>query len=321
MKILVTGGTGFLGARLIPQLVADGHDIFVLTRSASSHKKLRGWGASPVQGDLENRNELVLPAVDAVVHGAALLRFAGPRKPYFHANVDGTVALLEAAKKAGAKSFVYVSAAGIVMDDRGSPVRHVDESAPTYPDSFSGYLASKARAEAIVLAANEPGFRTIALRPPAIWGPGDAFSTMLPHAIESGRFAFIERGDHAFGRCHVDNVVEAIQCALQRGTGGSAYFINDQDTQTFREFIAMIAALQDQSIEKLRSMPYGRAFAIARFLEILWTLAFRKDDPPLTRTLVRMMGVAFSTSDAAARRDLGYVGKVSLDEGVRRYRQ
>ncbi len=176
MKILVTGGTGFLGSRLIPKLVKDGHQVLALTRSASSHKNLQALGASPVEADLESSKPLSLPTIDAVMHAAAYFRFAGPRKPYFRTNVDGTAALLAAAEKAGAKTFVYISAAGIIMDDDGLPIRNADESAPTFPNHFSAYLASKARAESIVLAANKPGFRTIALRPPAIWGPGDSFS-------------------------------------------------------------------------------------------------------------------------------------------------
>jgi nucleoside-diphosphate-sugar epimerase len=171
MKILVTGGTGLLGGRLTPKLIEDGHQIVALTRSASSHAKLKAIGATPVDGDLESSMPLALPAIDAVVHAAALFRLSGPPEPFFRANVDGTAALLKAAETAGAQTFVYISAAGIIMDDAGSPIRNADESAPIFPNHFSAYLASKARAELLVLAANKPGFRTIALRPPAIWGP------------------------------------------------------------------------------------------------------------------------------------------------------
>ena len=320
MKILVTGGTGFLGSRLIPQLVKDGHEVYALTRSASSHERLQALGARPVAGDLESGEPISLPAVDAIVHAAAYFRFAGPRKPYFCTNVEGTAALLEAAEKADAKTFVYVSAAGTIMDDTGLPIRDADESAPTHPDSFSAYIASKARGEAAVLAANKPGFRTIALRPPAIWGPGDAWSRELPRAIKSGQFAFINRGEYAFVTCHVDNVIEAIQCALERGAGSHAYFINDREKITFREFIKNIASLQNLSIEKLRSMPYGLAFAMARVMEFFAAITFRKSDPPLSRSMVRMIGREFSTNDAAARRELGYVGKTSIADGLLRYR-
>src|SRR6202034_4893437 len=101
------------------------------------------------------------------------------------------------------------------------------ESAKTFPDSFSAYIASKAQGEAAVLAADRPGFRTIALRPPGIWGPGDVFSRELPHAIRSGQFAFIKRGNYPFVALHVDNLIEAIGCALTAETGGRAYFAND----------------------------------------------------------------------------------------------
>ncbi len=221
MKIAATGGSGFLGAHLIPRLVQDGHTVFALARSASSADVVRALGATPVPGDLDKPDELSLPAVDAVVHAAALFRFAGPRAPYFSANVTGTEAVLNAARLAGgAATFVYISAAAVTMDDRGTPASNIDESAPTYPRSFSGYIASKSQGEAAVLAANGPGFRTIALRPPALWGPGGPFSKQLPHAIESGQFAFIGSGEYPVSTIHVDNVVEAVQCALERGTGG-----------------------------------------------------------------------------------------------------
>ncbi|MGS0892610.1 NAD-dependent epimerase/dehydratase family protein [Burkholderia stagnalis] len=319
MKILVTGGSGFLGSRLIPQLVKDGHDVFALARSSSSDDKVRALGARPIRGDLEGSEPLSLPSLDAVVHAAAHFRFAGPRAPYFRTNVEGTAALLEAAEQAGAARFVYISAAAVVMDDRGSPVRNASESAPTFPNSFSGYIASKAQGEAAVLAADKPGFRTIVLRPPAIWGPGDAFSHAIPQAIGSGQFSFIDRGNYPCVTCHVDNVAEAVQCALERGTGGRAYFINDRGTMTFRAFIAMLAGLQGFSIDGIRSVPYWLAFTLGRLMEIGAVIRRAKDDPPLTRTMVRMIGREFTTDDSAARRELGYVGRVSRDEGLATY--
>ena len=319
MKILVTGGTGFLGRRLIPKLVEDGHQVLATTRSASSHEALRALGASPVAGDLQSREPPPLPAIDAVVHAAALFRFAGPRAPYFRTNVDGTDLLLRAAEKAGARTFVHISAAGVAMDDRGSPLRDIDETSPTHPDSFSAYLASKSRGEKLVLAADKPNFQTIAMRPSAIWGAGDGFSRELPYAISSGRFAFFDRGDYAFSTCHVDNVVEAVQCALQGSAGGRPYFINDREQQTFRDFIAMLAGVQGLSIDRVRSIPYSLAFALGGVLEAAWTVTFRKDDPPLSRSMVRMIGREFSTNDGAARNELGYVGRTSRADGLRSY--
>ena len=319
MRILVTGGTGLLGGRLIPKLVENGDHVFALARSASSHAKLRTLGAIPVDGDLETEAPLSLPAVDAVVHAAARFRFSGPPEPFFKTNVDGTAKLLASAEKAGATTFVHISAAGIIMDDPGTPARNADERAPTFPNHFSAYLASKARAESSVLAANKRGFRTLALRPPALWGPGDPFSRALPQAINSGQFAFIDRGDYAFATCHVDNVIEGIQCALERGEGGRAYFITDSEKQTFREFVASLASVQGLSIEKLRSIPYWLALTLGRLMDALWAVTRKAGDPPLSRSMMRMIGREFSVNDAAARRELGYAARTSRAAGLRSY--
>src|SRR6516225_3879277 len=310
MHILVTGGTGFLGGRLILQLARDDHQVFALTRSSASHAKLRALGASPVDADLESTAPLSLPAVDAVVHAAALFRFSGPREPFFHTNVDGTARLLVSAENAGARIFVHISAAGIITDDAGTPVRDADERAPTFPNHFSAYLASKARAESIVLAANKPGFCTLALHPPALWGPGDPFSQALPQAINSGQFAFINRGDYVF---------ETVQCALERGEGGRAYFITDQEKQTFREFVASLASVQGLSIEKLRSMPYWFALTLGRLMDAAWVILRKDGDPPVSRSMMRMIWREFNVSDAAARRELGYIGRTSRAGGLRSY--
>lgn len=308
-----------LGRHLIPKLVQAGHRVFALTRSEASHAKLEAMGATPFDADLDSAAPLALPAIDAVVHAAALFRFSGPREPFFRTNADGTAALLRASESAGVKTFVYISAAGIIMDDGGTPVRDADETAPTFPNHFSAYLASKAQAESWVLTASKPGFRTIALRPPAIWGAGDPFSRALPEAINTGRFAFIDRGDYEFATCHVDNVIEAVQCALERGEGGRAFFIKDREVQTFREFVASLANLQGLSIDKLRSMPYWLASAIGRLFDALWAIMRKDGDPPISRSMIRMIGREFTVNDAAARRELGYIGKISRADGLQSY--
>src|SRR5260221_9116601 len=177
------------------------------------------------------------------------------------------MAITTAGMGAGPTTFIYISVGGVIMYDRGSPIHNVNESAPQFPTSFSAYNTSKARGEEAVLAASGRGFRTIAIRPPAIWGPGDPFSRGLTDAIASGSFAFIERGDYPFATCHVDNAIEAVQCALERGTSGRAYFIRDHEITTFREFIAMLADLRGASIEGLKSVSYRLAVIIGPLIE------------------------------------------------------
>jgi nucleoside-diphosphate-sugar epimerase len=318
MATFVTGGSGFLGHRILPALVQSGQTIYALSRSAESDHRLARLGAIPVRGDLV-QGIPDFPRVETVVHAAAHFRLAGPRAPYIETNVEGTRRLLQAARQAGATAFIAISAAAVVMDDGGTPIRKVTEAAATYPQSRLHYIASKAQAEAEVLAANAPGFRTLALRPPAIWGKGDAFSTALPALLKRRMFGFIDKGQVPCVTCHVDNVVEAVLCAIGSDIGGKAYFINDREPTTFRAFVIDVARSLGLDASRAPSMPYAVASGIGGFMEFLWSLAGASGDPPLSRAMVRLIGRAFTTSDAAARRDLGYVGQRTRAEGLALY--
>lgn len=319
MTTFVTGGSGFLGRRVIPALVEGGQTVYALSRSIESDRALTRLGAVPVRGDL-GQGVPDFPRVDTVIHAAAHFRLAGPRAPYFETNVDGTRRLLQTARQAGAKAFIAISAAAVVMDDAGSPLRDVTEAARTYPHSRLHYIASKAQAEAAVLSANAPGFRTLALRPPAIWGTGDAFSSALPALLKRRMFGFIDKGQFPCVSCHVDNVVEAVLCAIRSDAGGKAYFINDREPTTFRSFVIDIARSLGLDASRAPSMPYGAARRIGGVMESLWTLFGAASDPPLSRAMVRLIGREFTTSDAAARRELGYLGHRTRAEGLSHYR-
>ncbi len=319
MIVMITGGTGFLGRRLVAALLASNAKVRALSRSAHADAALAAMGAEPFRGDLAG-GPLTAPPCDLVVHAGAHFRLAGPRQPYFRTNVEGTRSLLAAAAQAGARRFVHVSAGAVVMDDHGSALRQVDEGHPTYPDSFSAYIASKAQGEAAVLAADRPGFRTLALRPPGIWGPGDAFSAALPTMLRRRRFAFVGGGRYPYATCHVDNVVEAVMCAARSDAAGRAFFVNDAEPITFRGFVEGIAGALGLDVSRAPSLPYPVARLMGGVTEGLWSLWGRAEqDPPLNRSMVRLIGREFTTSDAAARRDLGYRGRRTRSEGLAAY--
>ena len=95
---------------------------------------------------------------------------------------------------------------------------------------------------------------------------------------------------------------------MERGEGGRAFFITDQEKLTFRDFVASLASVQGLSIEKLRSMPYGIAATPGRLLDAVWAITRKDGDPPISRSMMRMIGREFSVNDVSARRELGYVG-------------
>ncbi|WP_280411465.1 NAD-dependent epimerase/dehydratase family protein, partial [Nocardia asiatica] len=177
-KVLVTGASGFLGGALVRRLVRDGeHDVSILVRRTSDLSDL-GADVDKVEliyGDLTDPASLerATRGVGVVFHSAARVDERGTREQFWNENVRATERLLEAARRAGAARFVFISSPSALMDYYGGDQLDVDESVP-YPRRYLNlYAETKAAAERSVLAADTEGFRTCALRPRAIWGAGD----------------------------------------------------------------------------------------------------------------------------------------------------
>ena len=153
VKALVTGGSGFVGGRLIQRLVGEGHAVRALARSESSAAKVVALGADAVSGDIGDRSALEQAAAgcEVVYHAAAKVGDSGPWEEFERDNVEGTRNVLEAAAAAGAKRFVHVSTEAVLI--AGDPLVNVDETAPLRTDSKAFYSRSKAMAEQVVNAA------------------------------------------------------------------------------------------------------------------------------------------------------------------------
>ncbi len=189
---LVTGGSGFVGGRLIQRLVKDGWEVRALARSQKAIADVAALGATAVQGDISNL-EALRTSVDGshvIFHVAAMFRLWGQRKDFDIVNVQGMRFLVEAAAASrSVRRIVYVSAAAVVMGNP-KPMRKVNESAPTQQRAFAPYSSSKAEAEKILLASNKrrPNFETVAIRPPMIWGKGMPMLDHMAEAVRKGQW-------------------------------------------------------------------------------------------------------------------------------------
>src|SRR5579872_6895727 len=150
----VTGGSGFIGGRLIERLVADGHGVRALARSGGAAAKVRERGAEPVSGELGDADALRAGAEGAELafHAAATLGDWGRPEEFEAGNVAGTQNVLSACEAAGVRRFVHVGTEAALL--AGQPLVNVDETAPLRPDSAALYSSTKAKAEQLVLAAN-----------------------------------------------------------------------------------------------------------------------------------------------------------------------
>ena len=156
------------------------------------------------------------------------------------------------------RRFVHVGTEAALL--AGQPLVDADESVPLRPDSPALYSASKARAEALVLAADGDGLETVVIRPRFVWGRGD--TTLLPRMVEmvrAGRFAWIGGGRHRTSITHVDNVVEGLVLAADDATPGRPYFVTDGDAVVFRDFITELLATQGVDAPDPQRAAGGRA--------------------------------------------------------------
>ncbi|WP_290888705.1 2-alkyl-3-oxoalkanoate reductase [Arenimonas sp.] len=323
MKVLVTGGAGFLGQALCKALQAEGHDVTSFQRSHSP--ALEAMGVRQVRGDLADAAAVLaaFEGQDAIFHNAAKAGAWGSVESYFSANVTGTRNVLAAMRAHGIARLVYTSTPSVTHSGR-TPVEGGDEDGTPYGEHFQApYPATKLIAEKEVLAANDATLATVALRPRLIWGPGD--TQLLPRLVEranAGRLRFVGGGHNRMDTTYIDNAAQAhvdAFKALAPGApcAGKAYFISNGEPRPVRQIVNdMLAAAGVPPVTG--SVPYAVAYAAGAVLEAVWTLLRLKGEPPMTRFLAEQLSTPRWYDISAARRDFGYVPKVSTAEGLAR---
>jgi nucleoside-diphosphate-sugar epimerase len=312
----VTGGSGFIGGRLIERLSGDGWSVRALARSGAAADRVQAAGAMPVRGDLDDAAALLQGARGAEVafHVAALAADWGAWSDFRRINVAGTENVLAAAREASVRRVVHVGTEAALM--HGQPLVLADERTPLALSSPAPYPATKAAAEAAVMAANGGGLETIAVRPRFVWGPGD--TTLMPAMIElvrSGRFRWIGGGRQLTSTTHVDNAVHGLVLAADRGTPGAAYFVTDGAPVAFREFVTALLATRGVEAPE-GSVPRPPVAAAARAAEAAWRLLPLRGAPPLTRFAVWIASLECTLDDSRARAELGYEPVVTREDGL-----
>jgi nucleoside-diphosphate-sugar epimerase len=312
----VTGGSGFIGKRLVRRLVAEGWRVRALARSEASANAVAELGAEPVRGDLDDVAAMTEGArgCDVTFHLAAHLGQWGKPEEFERGNVTGTKNALRASEEAGVRRFVHCGTEAALM--AGEPLVNVDETAPRRPDSKALYSATKARAEEAVIAANREGFETMSMRPRFVWGAGD--TTLLPNIlamVEAGRFMWIDGGRHLTAITHVDNVVEGLLLTAERGRPGEIYFVTDGEPVVFREFVSELIATQGVE-PPTRSVPGWIGRVSAPVAETAWNVLPLKGEPPITRFAYWVSAQECTIDISKARRELGYEPRVSKEQGL-----
>ena len=320
MKVLVTGGGGFLGQALVRRLLSRGDAVRVFNRS--HYPALADRGVDCRHGDLGDAEAVrsACKGCDAVVHVGAR---TGPGlywPDFERANVIGTRHVLAACRAERIGILVYTSSPSVVH--AGGDIAGGDETL-SYPARFPApYPATKARAERSVLAANGPDLRTVALRPHLIWGPGD--NHLLPRLIDRNRAGRLRlpAPEKKIDTVYIDNAAEAHVLALDDLAGpakssGRVYFVSNGEPLPVAEIMRRLLEAVGET-PRIRSVPLAIAKAAAAMVEPIWRGLQLKSDPPISRFMVEQLSTAHWFDISAAERDLEYWPAVPIEEGLRR---
>jgi dihydroflavonol-4-reductase len=317
LTALVTGGTGFVGANLVRELLADGVAVRVLARPRSDLRALDGLAVEVVRGDLLDPPSLraALAGIAVLYHVAADYRLWAPDPALlYRVNVEGTRALLAAAGEAGVARVVYTSSVGTLgLPANGGP--GTEATPVTLADMVGDYKRSKFLAEREAAAAAARGLPVVVVNPSAPVGPWDWKPTptgkMLVDYLRGRRVAFLDTGLNVV---HVRDVARGHILAAARGRVGERYILGHAAGNLgLREIFARLAPHTGIPAPRVR-LPHGVALGLATVLEGLARVTGR--EPLASRTAVRMAAKRMFFDPAKALRELG-LPQTPVDEALR----
>jgi len=320
-RVVVTGGSGFVGKALCRALRRAGFEVLSLSRRPVP--ELEAEGVRSFCGDLTREDfpfDELLAGVYAIFHTAAHVHMWGRYEEFYRVNVEATRRLLDACERVGCDFFIFTSSPSVVAHD--GDLRGVDELTP-YPSRYRAcYPATKAQAEQEVLNRGRNGkLKTVSLRPHLIFGPGD--NNLLPTIIQrarNGRFPIVGRGANLVDVTFIDDCVEAHLCALRAlekdpTVSGQPFFISQGEPVGLWTFIDEVLARS--GINRLtRRVDHRLAFFIAALLERICRILPNHPEPPLTTFLVKEMSSDHYFSIAHARERLGFSPRFSVSQAL-----
>lgn len=320
MKILITGGTGFVGERYVRHLAQIRPDLklhFTGRQIEKGNALAALAGAHYFRGDLLDVPYVqhICKDMDAVVHCAAKSGVWGDYDAYYSANVTATENLLRACAGTGVRRFVNLSTPSIYFDFRD----RLNVSEDFLPDQFAdNYARTKFQAEVRVANAHSDQLRTLSLRPRMILGAGD--QSLFPRMIanhQAGQLMRVGEGGNIISTTHIDNLLHALDCGLFGPDTVTGDVYNIADAQPYRMWDMIDQLMQAVQLPPVtRQVPYPAALLAATLMEGWYRLRNSEDEPRLMRLKVELMTRSFTLNIEKARRKLGYRPTATVDTAI-----
>ena len=316
LKLLVTGGTGFTGSRLVEYLIDKGHDILVLdNQKGIFYDYLIKKGANIILGSVTDRETVkkALENVQGVFHLAAAFRqINASRKTYWDVNVEGTRILCEESLKKSLKKFIYCSTQGIHGDIKNPPG---NEDSPIVPVDY--YQLTKYEGEKVIKEFTLKGLKSVIIRPTAIYGPGDPERFLyLFRFAKKENFYMFGNGKAFYHPVYIDNLCDGFYAAWESDKiNAEVYIIADEDYYTIKELVKKIGESMGTKV-KFIHLPFFPLYIAACLCEFIYK-PFKKS-PPLFRRRVDWFRQNRAFKIDKARQELNYNPRIGIEEGLKR---
>ncbi|MCD6223141.1 MAG: NAD(P)-dependent oxidoreductase [Thermoplasmata archaeon] len=302
MKVLVTGGNGFIGSYLVKELEEHGYDVKIFCRSCK--------GKNVINGDIRNEKSILkaTKGIDAVFHNAALAMDWGKKRDFYETNVKGTENVVKACIENGIERLIYTGSAGVY----GFPnsMKPITEESPKKP--LNAYQKSKWLGEKVIEEYKKHGIKASIIRPPLVLGAGSKAAQILLSSIENGTFSYIGDGESYITVTHPKDVAKCLRLALEKDDEGNAFNVASFSCR-IKDMVEKIA--ESMNIEKPKKhVSYSIAYIAAVFSEMLGILLNK--EPKITRFRVKSMGTNRIISYEKAKKMLGYEPSYDLKKMV-----
>jgi len=318
MAVLVTGATGFLGSTLVAALHRQSADVVATGRNAARLQRLADRGVRTIVADLAHPVPSCVAdqmgAVETVVHCAGLSSPWGTQAAFEAANVDGTRNIADLSGRLGASRLIMISTASVYF--RFADQADVTEAA-ALPDPVNNYVRTKILAEQEVLARAD--LNPVVLRPRGIYGAGD--TSLLPRLMRVAARGVLPRFSPmgATDVTHVDDVVAAIQCAMDAGPEVNGQVMNVSGGVAIEMTQVIDAACCEMGVvPRWRAMPFAPVMWAARLAEGVACALPRKPEPPVTAYALGLLRYRQTSDLSKAARLLRWHPQVGFADGLAR---
>ncbi len=324
-RVLVTGGTGFLGQHLVRSLRHQGVPVRVLVRSTSDTRSIAAAGAELAIGNVLEPSSLTaaLHEVTTVFHLAGQLHTPGVAdQEYEQIHVEGTHNLLEACRKVPSLQVVVHGSTTGVLGPIGNDLAAEDTTSTHGPSN--AYEKSKAQGEKMALAfAQQHNLPLVIARPSLVYGPGDLHLLGWFRAIQRGYYRVVGRGDNLLHPIYIDDLIAGLlRCARTPGVVGRIYNLVGPNPVSIKELATAIAQAVGRPLPRWH-LPVSLARAAAILFEMIPGIP--PTALPLTQSRIDFMIENRAYCGQRARHELGFTPTIGLEIGLQKtvawYRQ